>query len=181
MDERTAHVFFFAPFVSSTMQVEPAWIDYNGHMNMAYFHVLLDNALEEAFTQVGLGHDYLDERGASFFTAEVHTSYKRELKLNDRVRITVQLIDFDEKRLHYYVEIRHAEDGWVAATFEGLSLHIDMSTRKTCPFPDDIRDNLSVMRAAHSRLRRPNDLGRVIGVPSRTERHERLVSTGTRH
>jgi acyl-CoA thioester hydrolase len=181
VDERTAHVFFFAPFVSSTMQVEPAWIDYNGHMNMAYFHVLLDNALEEAFTQAGLGHDYLDERGASFFTAEVHTGYKRELRLNDRVRVTVQLIDFDEKRLHYYVEIRHAEDGWVAATFEGLSLHIDMSTRKTCPFPDDIRDNLFVMRAAHSRLRRPNDLGRVIGMPSRTERLERLVSTGTRH
>ena len=97
------------------------------------------------------------------------------------MRVTVQLLDFDEKRLHYYVEIRHAEEGWVAATFEGLSLHIDMSTRKTCPFPDDIRDNLSVMRAAHSRLRRPNDLGRVIGVPSRTERFERLVGTGTRH
>ena len=34
-----APVFFFAPFVSSTMRIEPAWIDYNGHMNMAYFHV----------------------------------------------------------------------------------------------------------------------------------------------
>ena len=26
---------FFAPFVASVMTVEPAWIDYNGHLNMA--------------------------------------------------------------------------------------------------------------------------------------------------
>jgi acyl-CoA thioester hydrolase len=26
---------FFAPFVSPVMQVEPGWIDYNGHLNMA--------------------------------------------------------------------------------------------------------------------------------------------------
>ena len=61
-DERTAPIFFFAPFVSSTMQVEPAWIDYNGHMNMAYYHVLFDRAVEEAFRLVGLGQDYLEER-----------------------------------------------------------------------------------------------------------------------
>ena len=61
-EERTAPIFFFAPFVSSTMEVEPAWIDYNGHMNMAYFHVLFDRAVEEGFSLVGLGQDYLEER-----------------------------------------------------------------------------------------------------------------------
>jgi acyl-CoA thioester hydrolase len=59
MEKRTP-VFFFAPFVSSTMRVEPAWIDYNGHMNMAYYHVLFDRAVEEGFSLVGLGHDYLE-------------------------------------------------------------------------------------------------------------------------
>ncbi|WP_229428602.1 thioesterase family protein [Microvirga pudoricolor] len=162
------------------MRVEPAWIDYNGHMNMAYYHVLFDRAVEEAFSQVGLGHDYLEERKASYFVAEVHTCYTRELKMHDHVRVTVQLVDFDEKRLHYYMEIRHAEEGWVAATSEGLSLHVDMASKKTCPFPADIRNNLSVMRAAHSRLNRPLALGRTIGVPSRAE-PERLLATGTRH
>ena len=28
---------FFAPFVSSVMRVEPEWIDYNGHLNVAYY------------------------------------------------------------------------------------------------------------------------------------------------
>jgi acyl-CoA thioester hydrolase len=100
--------------------------------------------------------------------------------MHDRVRVTVQLIDFDEKRLHYYMEIRHVEEGWVAATSEGLSLHMDMASRKPAPFPADIRDNLVVMRAAHSRLNRPTALGRTIGVPSKVE-PDRLLATGTRH
>ena len=79
MKER-APIFFFAPFVSSTMEVSPAWIDYNGHMNMAYYHVLFDRAVEEALGLLGLGQDYLEERKASYFTAEIATLYKRELQ-----------------------------------------------------------------------------------------------------
>lgn len=180
MTER-ALVFFFAPFVSSTMRVEPAWIDYNGHMNMAYYHVLFDRTVEEAFGLVGLGHDYLDERNASFFAAEVHTRYKRELTIQDTVRVTLQLIDFDEKRLHYYMEIRHATEGWVSATSEALSLHVDMDIRKVSPFPDDIMANLAVMKASHTRLARPHDLGRVMGIPAKTDPSEPLLASGTRH
>jgi acyl-CoA thioester hydrolase len=180
MEKRTP-VFFFAPFVSSTMRVEPAWIDYNGHMNMAYYHVLFDRAVEEGFSLVGLGHDYLEKRKASFFAAEIHTAYKRELKMHDRVRVTLQLVDFDEKRIHYYMEIRHAGEGWVAATMEGLSLHVDMETRKVSPFPDDIVANLAVMKTTHARLPRPSALGRVIGIPHKADIQEALSASGTRH
>src|SRR5688572_3341505 len=38
------HPLFFAPFVSSVMRVEKGWIDYNGHLNMAYYNVLFDRA-----------------------------------------------------------------------------------------------------------------------------------------
>lgn len=181
-DERAAPIFFFAPFVSSTMRVEPAWIDYNGHMNVAYYHVLFDRAVDEGFGLVGLGPDYVEERNASYFAAEVHTQYKRELKLGDTVRVTLQLIDHDDKRLHYYLEIRHAAEGWVAASAENLSLHVDMATRKVMPFPDDIMGNLAVMKAAHARLARPAALGRIIGIPGRRGAFaEPLLATGTRH
>jgi acyl-CoA thioester hydrolase len=177
MKKRTP-AFFFAPFVSSTMRVESAWIDYNGHMNMAYYHVLFDRALDEGFSLLGLGQEYVEERRASFFAAEIHTLYKRELKLRDQVRVTLQLVDYDEKRIHYYMEIRHAAEGWVAASMEGLSLHVDMETRKVSPFPEDIAANLVVMKAAHARLARPQSLGRRIGIPSKTEA---MLATGTRH
>ena len=179
--ERKTPVFFFAPFVSSTMRVEPAWIDYNGHMNMAYYHVLFDRAVDEGFGLVGLGREYMEERKASFFIAEIHTLYRRELKARDQVRVTLQLVDYDEKRIHYYMEIRHVEEGWVAASMEGLSLHVDMETRKVSPFPDDIAANLAVMKAAHARLARPQSLGRIIGIPARLEKYETLLASGTRH
>lgn len=180
-DERACPVFFFAPFVSSTIRIEPAWIDYNGHVNMAYYHVLFDRAVEEGFNLVGLGSDYLERRQASYFAAEVHTLYRRELTIRDAVRITLQLIDFDEKRLHFYMEIRHATEGWVAATSENLALHVDIKTRKVTPFPDDIARNLAVMKAAHSRLARPTVLGRVIAIPERDVTAEPLLANGTRH
>jgi acyl-CoA thioester hydrolase len=180
-DDRAAPIFFFAPFVSSTMRVEPPWIDYNGHMNMAYYHVLFDRAVEEGFGLVGLGQHYLEEREASYYAAEIHTVYRRELTASDPVRTTLQLIDYDEKRLHFYLEIRHAGEGWVAATCEQLALHVNSATRKVSPFPDDILANLSVMKAAHARLARPKDLSRVIGIPGRRAASEPIYAVGTRH
>ena len=180
-DERTAPIFFFAPFVSSTMTVEPSWIDYNGHMNMAYYHVLFDRAVDEAFEVVGLGPDYVAERNASYYVAEVHTLYRRELKADEPVRVTLQLIGFDEKRLHFYEEIRHATEGWVAATCEVMSLHVDLAQKKVTPFPADIQANLAVMKAAHTRLPPPKDIGRVIGLPQREQEAEERMRAGTRH
>jgi acyl-CoA thioester hydrolase len=69
----------------------------------------------------------------------------------------------------------------MAASMEGLSLHVDLETRKVSPFPDDIAANLAVMKAAHARLARPQALGRVIGVPAKLEKHEALLTSGTRH
>ena len=180
-DEKTAPIFFFAPFVSSTMRIEPAWIDYNGHLNMAYYHVLFDRAVDKAFGIAGLGPDYAEERKASFFAVEIHTLYRRELTVDDTVRVTLQLVDYDEKRLHYYLEIRQATEGWVAATSENLSLHVDTATRKVVPFPTDIAANLAIMKASHARLPRPEALGRVIGIPRRDEFEPGMRATGTRH
>jgi acyl-CoA thioester hydrolase len=170
--ETTKPVLFFSPFVSSTMRIEPQWIDYNGHLNMAWYHVLFDRAVDEAFAQAGLGPDYLEARGMSTFAAECHILYKREIRMDDRVRITLQLVSFDEKRLHFYMEMRHAGEGWVAAASENLALHVDMKTRKVTPFPPDILANLAIMQAAHGQMKRPALVGRVIGLSNKAkERH----------
>ncbi|QEN87164.1 thioesterase [Labrys sp. KNU-23] len=157
---------FFAPFVSSQMRIEPHWIDYNGHLNMAYYHVLFDNALGEALSLVGLGEEYIHERGMSFFTGEVHVIYKRELHLDDPVRVRLQLVGYDEKRLHIYEELCHATEGWVSATCELISLNVDMATRRVAPFPCDIIDNLAEMRSSHGYLPTPEIVGRSIRTPA---------------
>jgi acyl-CoA thioester hydrolase len=183
--EATTPILFFSPFVSSTMRVEAEWIDCNGHMNMAWYHVLFDRAVDEAFAQAGLGPDYLEARGMSTFAAECHILYKRELARGDKVRITLQLVSFDEKRLHFYMEMRHAGEGWIAATTENLTLHVDMKTRKVTPFPPDILANLAIMQAAHGQMKRPALVGRVIGLPEHAKGRQATEADGettpTRH
>jgi acyl-CoA thioester hydrolase len=153
---------FFAPFVSSVMRVEPQWIDYNGHLNMAYYHVLFDRAVDETYALIGVGAEYVKSRGQSLFTAEVHVRYLRELHADDLVRVTFQLIDFDAKRLHYFEQLVHAADGWVSATSENLSLHVDMASRKTAAFPEDVVARLAEMKASHALLPLPKAAGRRI-------------------
>ncbi len=155
---------FFAPFVSSVMRVEPAWIDYNGHLNMAYHNVLFDRCVDEAYELIGIGAEYVETRRQSAYTAEVHVRYLRELHAGDPVRVTLQLIDYDEKRLHYFEQLFHAEHGWIAATSENMALHVDMDANKTAPFPDAALARLDLMQTAHGQLPRPEAAGRSVGM-----------------
>ena len=157
---------FFAPFVSSVMRAEAGWIDANGHLNMAYYNVLFERALDEAFDLLGLNRAYYETQPGTIFVAEAHLAYQREIFLDTPVRITVQLIDYDTKRMHLYLEMRHAAEGWLAATSELMMLHIDRTERKVSAFPQDILDAIAVTKSAHSALARPDALGRKIEVPA---------------
>jgi len=158
---------FSAPFVSSLMRVEPGWIDYNGHLNMAYYNVLFDRAVDEAYELLGCGLAYVQNSRHSCFTAEAHVRYLRELHAGDPVRVTFQLIDFDSKRLHYFEQLFHAEEHWLSATSENMALHVDMDARKTASFPAAITDRLARMKAAHAALPLPQGLGRRIAMPGK--------------
>jgi acyl-CoA thioester hydrolase len=157
---------FAAPFVSSVMQVEPGWIDYNGHLNMAYYNVLFDRAVDELYELLGCGLDYVTASRRSCFTAEVHIRYLRELHAGDPVRVTFQLLDFDAKRLHYFEQLHHADEGWLSATSENMTLHVDMDAKKTAVFPEVIAARLAAMTAAHAHLPVPEGAGRHIAMPS---------------
>jgi acyl-CoA thioester hydrolase len=158
---------FFAPFVSSVMRIEPQWIDYNGHLNMAYYNVLFDRAVDEAYELIGVGARYVADRRQSIFTAEVHVRYLRELQAGDPVRVTFQLLDYDAKRLHYFEQLFHAEGGWVSATSENLSLHVDMMSKKTAAFPHEVAARLAEMKASHALLPVPEAAGRRVGMDGR--------------
>ena len=136
LDRTDLDPVFFAPFVSSLMHVEPQWIDYNGHLNMAYYNVLFDRAVDEVYELIGIGADYLKRANHSTFTAEVHVRYVRELHANDPVRVTFQLLDFNSKRFHYFEQLFHATEGWVSATSENMTLHVDMAAKKVASFPE---------------------------------------------
>ncbi|MGA2893637.1 MAG: thioesterase family protein [Xanthobacteraceae bacterium] len=156
---------FFAPFVASPTRVEAGWIDYNGHLNMAYYNVLFDRAVDEVYELLGLGLSYVETSRHSCFTAEVHLRYLRELHADDPVRVSFQLLGFDNKRLHYFEQLYHAEDGWLSATSENMALHVDMAAKKTAAFPSEVTARLARMKVAHADLPVPDGVGRRISMP----------------
>jgi acyl-CoA thioester hydrolase len=157
----------FSPFVSSAVQVEPGWIDYNGHMNLAFYSTIFDRGMDEAMALCGLGSDYVQQRGHSFFLVESRISYRQELNSGDRVRVILQLVDVDDKRVLFYLEARHAQDGWLAASAEMMALHINMSLRKAAAFPSDVRQQLDDLKRSHASLARPETLGRGVTMPQK--------------
>ena len=156
-----------APFLASVMQIEPQWIDYNGHLNMAYYNVMFDRAIDELWLRIGIGPGYMKERNGSTFTAECHVRYLREVHLGDPVQVSILLVAADEKRLHTFKELRHATEGWLSATSENMTIHMNMNLRKTAPFPADIRARIDALAKAHSTVPRPEGIGRKIAMPSK--------------
>jgi acyl-CoA thioester hydrolase len=151
------------PLRSPLMPVEPQWTDYNGHLNMAYYNVLFDRAADHGLSALGIDLDYVKNRKLTIYTAEAHITYVRELHAGQKVYATFHIIDHDTKRLHVFQELYH-EDGWLAATSEIMSLHIDQSGPKVAPFPEDVLANIEAMAKEHAKLERPAGVGRSIGI-----------------
>ena len=154
------------PALSDRMTVRPEWIDFNGHLNMAYYNVLFDEGIDDIYRLLGFGADYARTRGMTTFVADFRVRYIRELKEGDTVRCSVQLLDHDEKRFHSYQELHH-EDGWLAATAEALVLHVDLTGPRVAPMPPDIAERVAAMQAAHDKLPRPEAVGLPMGIPKK--------------
>jgi acyl-CoA thioester hydrolase len=147
--------------------VSEDWIDFNGHMNVAYYMLIFDHAVDALWDHVGLGSDYRTRTSGTTFTVEAHITYDRELVGGDEARCTARILGCDEKRVHHYYEMFHGGDGYLAATVEFISLHVDLSVRKVTPFPDDIQATLAEVLKAHSGLAIPNRVGRGLHIPAR--------------
>ncbi|CAN5145196.1 thioesterase family protein [soil metagenome] len=152
-------------FVGSIQTVEDRWLDYNGHLNMAYYNVIFDRCGDEAFALLGLGPDYVKTHNASFFTLEAHVTYIRELHAGDPVKVTLQLLDFDSKRAHYVQQMFHSAEGWLACVTENIIMHIDMKAKKSAPFPALVLERLAAMHAGHKSLPVPAQVGHRISIP----------------
>jgi acyl-CoA thioester hydrolase len=153
------------PFISTLLEVEDQWIDYNGHFNMAYYNVLFDRAADQAFELIGLGPDYVKATNNSFFTLETHTTYLRELHAGDKVLIETQFLDADHKRVHYVQRMLHAGEHWESCILEVIVSHVDLTAKRTSNFPDEIAANIHNAVVAHKSLTVPKQVGHRIGIP----------------
>lgn len=160
--ERTSDIA--APLSLHSERVHPDWIDYNGHMNLAYYMLAFDHATDAFFDLVGLGVNYVKAEAGSTFTLEAHITYDRELMVDAPLRVDTQLLAHDAKRLHYMHFMYHAEEGYLASTNELVSLHVSMETRRSAPMPGSVLARLDEIAVLHDTLTRPEQAGRVISI-----------------
>ncbi|MSO77763.1 MAG: thioesterase-like protein [Alphaproteobacteria bacterium] len=158
---------FPAPFDEFRGRVLPEWIDYNSHMNVAFYMLVFDLATDSFYDAVGCGRDYKETGPYSTFTLEGHITYERELRVGDPIRCVTNLIGFDTKRLHYFHQMYHGEEGYLAATNELIAIHVDMSQRRSAPLPDWLFQRLCHVRARHDTLARPPQVGRRVSLEAK--------------
>lgn len=122
--------------------VKPEWIDINGHMNVAYYVLAFDLAVDTLWVQFGINDEYIRNTRGSTFAVECHISYLRELKEGEPYCITSQILAYDAKRIHQFQRMYHADDKYLAATAEWMNLHVDLDTRRVTAWPDDVLELL---------------------------------------
>ena len=144
--------------------VRPDWVDYNGHMNVAYYVLVFDHATDTFLDEIGLDTAHREGTGNSVFVAEAHVTYETEVMNGDKLRITTQVLDADTKCMHIFHRMYANGSDEVAATNELMILGVDLATRRVAPIADLVAANLNAMQNAHMTLPQPCQAGRVIGI-----------------
>ena len=114
--------------------IKKEWIDYNNHMNMAYYVLVFDDVWEIMLKKFKMGESSAKSTSMSTMVVETHMTYNSEVKLGDEVEINLTFFDHDEKRLHYKMEMIEKSSKKLSSTLEMLSLYIDLNKRKVAKF-----------------------------------------------
>jgi len=128
----------------SSQKIIKDWIDYNGHMNVAYYLLIFDKYGADKINNIFMmGENSAKTTGMSTMMVENNISYRQELKLDDEVDINLIYFNHDKKRLHYKFEMINKEKKNLSATFEALALYVNLNTRNVSEFESK---KLSIMK-----------------------------------
>ncbi|WP_338478772.1 thioesterase family protein [Pseudomonas trivialis] len=153
--------------ITYTTKIQPAWVDYNGHLRDAFYLLIFSYATDALMDTLGLDSDNREASGHSLFTLELHLNYLHEVKLGAEVQVHTQLIAFDAKRLHLYHSLHLAGEEKALAGNEQMLLHVDLAGPHATPFSEATLARLMALSAGQKDLPRPALLGRVIGLPTK--------------
>jgi len=152
------------PYPAYHDAVAPEWVDYNGHMNVAYYVLAFDRATDHLFDYLGIGEAYRRANNHSMFALEAHVTYQNELRQGETFEVETRLIDADRKRLHLFHTMVKTATRERAATIEVMALHVDLAGPRSVPFPDAAFAKIEMLLAAQRQLPTPPELGSKIGI-----------------
>lgn len=116
--------------------------DINGHLNVRHYLGIASEGLDESLEALGIPQNWPVTAGHACFSAEHHCTYISELRTGDRMSARVILLGRSERAGHALVYLLDDTHERVSYVMEEIFLHIDMSTRRTAPWPNDVATQL---------------------------------------
>jgi carnitine 3-dehydrogenase len=148
---------------SRLRRVPPEWVDYNGHVHESRYLQLFADATDALLGDIGVDAGYLADSG-SYFTVETHLSHLRQMEAGDRVYVTTQVLDSDDKRLHLFHVLLRDGEAEPLATAEQMLLHVETGSGRAAASREPVRARVAELTRRHAALPRPERAGRSIGV-----------------
>ena len=144
-------------------EVEEKYIDFLGHMNVMWYTHHFDLATWGFYEEFGFGRDYHQgEKGS--FALEQYTRYLAELREGESFRIYTRAIGRSKKLFHFIHFMVRKRDRELAATYEMLGIHINMTTRRSNEIPTELAVAWDKLIAEHNQLEWDAPLSGTMGV-----------------
>ena len=140
------------------------WIDYNGHMNDAYYVVAFSKAIDAFMVHIGLNEDFRSEHQVSIYTLQSMVQYLKEVMEGEPIIIKGQLLESDNKKLRLYMTMYHGKTNDELATMETLLLHMNMELHRAAPFLPTTATLVESMQDSHNALEAPMNAGKGISL-----------------
>jgi acyl-CoA thioester hydrolase len=130
-------------------EIDPAWIDYNGHLRDAYYGLVMSYAIDGFMDYLGLDAAYRERTHCTLYTLELHLHYLHEVKSTDELEVMTSVLDADRKRIHVGCRFSCTRVNDALATGEVMLLHVHQGEKPgSTAFPADIEQKLQSLLAA---------------------------------
>ncbi len=148
--------------------IEPAWIDYNGHLRDAYYGLIVSYAIDALMDRIGLDQAYRGRTGCTLYTLEMHIHYLQEVKSTATVAADVRILGADRKRIHATFDLRCDPATEPAATAEVMLLQVRQAEAvASAPFAPEILAAIEELQRASAELPPPGHGSRRMQLPQR--------------
>lgn len=153
-----------APLRLHHTPVQPAWVDYNGHMSESCYLLVFGDNADAFFRFIGIDEQYR-AAGGSLYTVQTHLHNRREVAEAEPLALSLRVLDHDAKRVHVFHEMRHGDTDTLLASAEQMLVHVDTEQGGSAPMPERIQQRLAAIHQAHAALQPPDTVGRPLGIP----------------
>jgi acyl-CoA thioester hydrolase len=130
------------PLAISEGAVHDDWIDYNGHMNMAYYVQCFEETSDFLLEHMDLGYRYALDEQKGVFVIKCEINYRKEINLHEDFVISLQELICKGKKLIVGLKMMNKESETIA-DYRILNLNVDLQSKKSIPFSQEVVSQLA--------------------------------------